>query len=373
MIDAHGTLIFERDPSEADSLDEFVRIIEGQIPESQRLTDIHLDTLGPTWVMINDHLYPTNATPVPQIITEDAKMHLSTHAQHLFDTEQDAGGRLKRADGSIIRMQLYMCDDSISLALRLQPPRPWTFDQMGIPDHLLDLLERPQGLVLFAGAVGSRKTSVLHAMLDTVNRRSEKQRKHIYMIDDPPEFTHLPLHALFHGREIGVTTPNYKTAIYGSLRAKPDYLTIGEMRNAETIEAAVLAGSLGRLVMTTIHSETATQTLTRLIQSFPADRRDEMNAALADVLLAICAFKVVPTVSGGTALAYEILRKNDQTRNLLDDPVQLRGALDDPGCADMNSFETCLSEMYRKSIITRESAEKYAPDPSRLTLDSSQR
>jgi twitching motility protein PilT len=244
----------------------------------------------------------------------------------------------------------------------LQPPRPFRWDEMGLPNHLLDLLDRPQGLVIFVGPVGSRKTAALNAMLDHVNRKHPP--KHVVTVEDPPEFTHTPINGYFHQREIGHTTPSYRTAIEGALRMRPDFLIVGEARDGDTIDAALLASKLGRLCMTSMHVETTTEAIMRISQSFSGSKRDEVMATFESSMLAIVALRPVPTVNGDIVLAYEILRNTKATRPNLSDPLKLRGMLLEGD--NMIRMESCLERLYRDGKITRETAIAFAPDPDAL-------
>ena len=324
----------------------------------------------PPAFVINNALMFTDCPNVSEAVIDSMRNHLKPAAQVAFERDMDADGRFKLDTGGIVRMHLYRSGDAMgsaaSAALRLQPPKPWRWEQMNLPDVILSMLEKPQGLILFSGPVGSRKTSACHAMLDYVNRRYDQPR-HIYTIEDPPEFEHEDLGSLFHAREIGHTAKDFPTAIYGALRVRPDIILIGELRDPETIDAGLLASRLGRLALSTIHSETTIKTLARITQAFAADKRADVMASLKDNLLGIVNLRAVPSIAGGTVLAHEVLLLDESNRDLIEKPTELHGTLERPGTQSI-SMEACLSKFAKGGVITADVAEKYAPDPTRLRI-----
>lgn len=353
-----------------DYVEIFVRGVTDKYSSLGAITDILIDQGRAPAFVINNALTFTDCPKVGAPIIDSMRDHLKPSAQVTFDRDMDADGRFKLETGGIIRMHLYRSGDALgsaaSAALRLQPPKPWRWEQMDLPDIILSMLDKPQGLILFSGPVGSRKTSACHAMLDYVNRRYDQPR-HIYTIEDPPEFEHDDLGSLFHAREIGHTAKDFPTAIYGALRVRPDIILIGELRDPDTIDAGLLASRLGRLALSTIHSETTIKTLARITQAFAADKRADVMASLKDNLLGIVNLRAIPTLAGGTVLAYEVLILDDGNRDLIDQPEQLLGALDRAGSENV-SMEACLTRYAKAGVIAPEIARKYAPDPTRLRI-----
>lgn len=328
------------------------------------LSDIQLDIgYPPTIVVDGKSSQMDDQEAVTSELINSGIEHLSEFARSRYTEELDADGRFKMRDGGIVRMHAYVEEDGPALSLRLQPPqvRPW--ETVGLPNHLLDLFDRPNGLVIFCGQVRSGKTTVIHSAFDHINRTASSP-KIFYTIEDPPEFRHERDRATFHAREIGVSAKTYTRAIEGALRVKHDYMLIGEWRNRETMEAGIQAALLSSLVFTTIHTNGVEQTLQRVVQSFDGDRQAEIKAALAQTLLAIVYLRLVPATNGKEVLAYEIVRITDQTRALLEKPLQFKDSLDDK--EGMITLERCLSNFVDTGVITREVAERNANEPKRL-------
>jgi Tfp pilus assembly pilus retraction ATPase PilT len=363
------------DLRDAPSIEDYVEILlrglereHGFLPGA--VTDILIDHGRPPAFVASGDLRFTDCPKVQERIIDSMVQHLKPSARDAFMNDMDADGRFKLPGGGITRMHLFRSGDSLgdaaSAALRLQPPKPFTWEQMKLPDEILELLDKPQGLILFSGPVGSRKTSACHAMLDYVNKRVDQPR-HIYTIEDPPEFEHEDIGSLFHSREIGHTAKDFPMAIHGALRVRPNIILIGELRTPETIDAGLLAARLGRLALATIHSETTIKTISRITQAFPEGKRGDVLASLKDNLIGVINLRTVPTVQGGEVLAYEVLLIDQNTVELIDKPLELLGALERPH-SKMNSMEQCLTEFAKKGIISLDTANQYAPDATRLKI-----
>lgn len=349
-------------------IDEYVEaIVNGfahHAESQQRISDVLVSAERPPRLVVNGRLMWTDLEATPKSVLQSAVEHLSPRAQTTFDEVMDASGRFTLADGSPVRMHLFKSDRALSGVFRLQPPRPFTWPEMNLPDQLLEALDRSQGFILFSGPVGSRKTAAANAMIDYLNDRWERPT-HILTIEDPPEFTHEDRAAYIHQREIGFTAADYLTAIYGALRARPNVIFLGELRDASQIEACLMAASLGRLAISTIHSETTYQTISRITQAFPDDRRSEILEILKAVLICIVSLRAVPGVDGQEHLAYEILWLDKTSRNLLDELDQLRGHVaTGENCVPMS---TVLNDLVHQGRITRDEALRHAHQPDEIT------
>jgi twitching motility protein PilT len=356
------------------SIEDYVSTLVTYLDESGQLhfpiTDIHIDTDRPPSIVSNDVHYFVEGPAVPGIVIDSMIRHLRPAASESLHTTFEADGRFFRTGNQgITRMHVYHsgdgAGDSYSAALRLQPRSPYKWDEMGLPAHVKAWLDRPQGLIIFSGPVGSRKTSAAHALIDAANRRIEKPQ-HIILIEDPPEFAHEQIGSLFHQREIGHTALDFPTAVIGALRVKHDLMLIGELRSFETIEAGLTAARLGKKVITTVHSETTVKTIARITQAFPPGRRDDVIATLKDNLIGIVNLRPVPRVDGGLVLAYEILSVSSENNDLIDEPDQLIGKIENSRDGSSNTLEHCLSELTKEGIISPDTARQYAPDPTRL-------
>ena len=328
------------------------------------LSDIQLDIgYRPTYIVdgvTQDH--PDDPIVTSELVNSGIDA-LSEHGKKLFQADLDADGRFKLRDKAIVRLHAYVSEDGPALTMRLQPKNVRKWASLELPDHLLNLFDQPNGVVIVCGEVRSGKTTFLHSAFDHINRERE-ERKIFYTIEDPPEFHHERINAVFHAREIGVSAMNYTKAIEGALRVKHDYMLIGEWRNRDTMEAGIQASLLSSLVFTTLHTNGVAHTIQRILQTFGGERQAEIKAALEQTLRAIIYLRLVPTTNGKERLAYEIVRITDQMRSLLDKPLQFKDSLDDK--KDMTTLEKCLSEFVTQGVITKATAEKHAHDPKRL-------
>jgi Tfp pilus assembly pilus retraction ATPase PilT len=359
-----------------DSIEEYTQDVYDRI--GPLLEDIHLDVNQPPDYVVGGRLYKSDDVPVSQRLLDDAITKLSTAARERLAETGDADGRFRlkvaktnEADPQrhqTVRVHAAMYDEGHGITLRIQPSIVPAFADTDLPDRLLEHLNRDRGLFVFAGPVASGKTVAAHSMLRHLNESVLALPKHILCIEDPPEFDHIPIRAKFRVREIGISAPNYVSALAGAMRIRPDHIFLGELRSRDEIKAAVLGASLALPVTTTLHADTSLEALDRLISSFDGNERAEVLAALQGNLAGIVALKRIPSTTGGMITAYEILLNTPATRDGFKDPISLRGALDQQ--ENMNTLETCLMNYHKLGRITKETAIRYAPDTSRLHFDA---
>src|SRR5213083_353287 len=213
------------------------------------------------------------------------------------------------------RVNVYFQRESIGAAFRLIPAELKTLEELGIPSSLHQLAEKPRGIVLVTGPTGSGKSTTLAALIDQVNRnRSE----HILTIEDPIEFLHRHKRCIVNQREIGPDATSFAEALRAALRQDPDVILVGEMRDLETISTALTAAETGHLVFGTLHTQSAPQTIDRIIDVFPAAQQAQVRIQLAGTLQGIVTQTLVPTADGrGRIAALEILVPDDAVRNLI--------------------------------------------------------
>jgi twitching motility protein PilT len=359
------TITFTNDPMSETSVEDIIEQMLAELPADQRLTDVFFDPNQRAAVVINGQLRHVDGAKVSLETIKRTIEGLSADEQALYERHRDLAFKLRLPDGSLIRTQLFLCETGPSLACRIQPPAPYTFAQMKLPETMLELLSERQGLILIGGPVGSRKTGLLNAFVDHMNRKMAP--RHILMINDPTEFTHVNVNAKIHVREIGSSTPTYDDASIGQLRIRPDFVVLSEMRDAYTIKKALEMSNYGRLVAGTIHVETTTDLLNRITTASDSVNREELINSLVTHLKGAIVLNAIPDVNGNIVLAYEVLRSSPAMKNLLEHPEQARGELEkDPR---MNTMESCLSDLFNRGIISREVALGAAPDSKRLVLN----
>jgi twitching motility protein PilT len=249
------------------------------------------------------------------------------------------------------RVNAFFQRGAIGGVLRTIPSEILSFDKMGLPQVIADVAKQPRGLVLVTGPTGSGKSTTLAAMLDMVNAT---ERKHIMTIEDPIEFFHTHKRSIINQRELGEDTKSFERALRAVLRQAPDVILVGEMRDFETIGAAVTAAETGHLVMGTLHTNSAPEAVDRIIDVFPEAQQAQVRVQLANNLQAILTQQLIPKQGGGRALAYEFLVATPAVRNLIREGKthQILSAIQMGGQHGMQTMDACLAEMHLKRVIT---------------------
>ncbi|MEK7564428.1 MAG: PilT/PilU family type 4a pilus ATPase [Patescibacteria group bacterium] len=252
----------------------------------------------------------------------------------------------------------------INIVLRLVP-KVKTFSDLHLPDSLADIARKKQGFFLVVGPVGQGKSTTLSAMVDLINN---EQARNIITIEDPIEHVYVPNKSIINQREVGIDTKDFHVALKSVFREDVNVILIGEMRTPETIATAVTAAETGHLVLSTLHTNNASQTIDRIIDSFPGNQQDQIRSQLASGLLGIFSQRLVPRINGGLIPAYELLLNNNAVSNLIRekrtheiDVVIETGS--ESGMVDLNHS---LVELVRAGEISIENARQYSLNPKGL-------
>ncbi len=263
-----------------------------------------------------------------------------------------------------LRGNAFFEKGQISFVLRLVP-KVQDLEDLNLPPVLGDLARRRQGFFLVVGPVGQGKSTTLAAMVNLINN---EQARNIITIEDPIEHLHVPKKSIISQREVSIDTKDFHTALKSVFREDVNVIMIGEMRTPETIATAVTAAETGHLVLSTLHTNNASQTIDRIIDSFPGEQQDQIRAQLSSSLLGIFSQRLVPRISGGMVPAYELLVNNSAVSNLIRekrtheiDVVIETGS--EVGMVDLNHS---LMELVRKGEITIENAREYSLNPKGL-------
>jgi twitching motility protein PilT len=249
---------------------------------------------------------------------------------------------------------------------RIIPSRPLSLDELNAPAVFKKLIRREKGLILVTGPTGSGKSTTLAAMLNEIN---ENFQKHILTIEDPIEFVHQHKKSLFSQREVGRDTKSFLNALKSALREDPDVILIGEMRDKETIGAAITAAETGHLVFGTLHTNSAAQTINRIVNVFPAEEQEQIRTQLSMALAAVIAQVLLPKIGGGRIAAHEIMINNPAISNLIREnkiqqiysQMQLNQSV-----TGMQTLNQVLAEYVRKGLIDKETAMAYTTKPEEL-------
>jgi twitching motility protein PilT len=321
-------------------------------------SDLHI-SVGKTPVM---RLHGILDVVDPNIITpedSDRLMREITPPRYQQMIQETGGADFAYAYSDLARFRcaVFRARGNISIVMRLIPSKILTFDQLGLPrDSVMEVLHAHRGLVLVTGPTGSGKTTTLATMIDYINT---ERYCHIITIEDPLEYIHPHKKAIVTHRELHVDTPSFAYALRGALRQDPDVILVGEMRDLETMEAAITAAETGHLVFATLHTVSAAETVNRIIDAFPVNQQEQIRAVLSVALRTIIAQTLVPRASGkGRVAAYEILHNTPAVANLIREKKVNRiiSTIQTSAKQGMITLDDYLLNLYKRGIITGEIA-----------------
>ncbi len=339
-----------------------------QIMVQKKASDLHLTTGSPPQLRIDGML---QAMDVPPLSPSDSKQliySVLTDAQkHRFEEESDLDFSFGIKGLSRFRGNVFVQKGTVAAAIRTVPFELLGFEELGLPSIVGELVKKPMGLVLVTGSTGSGKSTTLATMIDKIN--SEKHA-HIVTVEDPIEFLHLHKKSVVNQREITTDTKSFKTALRYILRQDPNVVLIGEMRDLETTEATLTIAETGHLTFATLHTNSALQTINRIVDLFPAHQHPQVRAQLSFVLEGVISQQLVPKKTEmGRVLAVEVMIPNTAIRNLIrEDKVHqiystMQAGQEAHGMITMNQS---LSQLYLRGIISYDVAIARSSRPEEL-------
>lgn len=268
-------------------------------------------------------------------------------------------------DRARFRGNAYFQQGHVSIALRFIPKQIKTLTDLKLPQALADFARRKQGFFLVVGPVGQGKTTTLASMIELIN---EERAEHVVTIEDPIEYLYEQKKSIIDQREVHIDTHDFHIALTEALREDVNVLLVGEMRNPETMAAAVTAAETGHLVFSTLHTNNAAQTIDRIIDSFPGSQQDQIRVQLASSLIGVFSQRLVPRISGGLIPAYELLIVNGAVSNLIREKRvhEVNTVIETSSEAGMIDMNRSLAELVRAGEITIENAYRYAFNPKML-------
>lgn len=271
------------------------------------------------------------------------------------------------SDLARFRVNVFRAMGNFGIVMRLIPTRILTFEELGLPrESIIEVLSSHRGLVLVVGPTGSGKTTTLATMIDWINR---ERYTHIVTVEDPIEYTHPHKKAIVTHRELHVDTPSFALALRVALRQDPDVILVGEMRDVETMEAAITAAETGHLVFATLHTISASQTVERIVDAFPVNQQEQIRTVMSVSLKTIIAQSLLPRASGkGRVAAYEILHNTPAVANLIREKKTNRiiSTIQTSAKLGMMTMDDYLLDLYRKGIITGEICMERCHYPSEM-------
>lgn len=266
------------------------------------------------------------------------------------------------------RVSAYMQRGSLSAVLRVIAFELPDYHSLNIPKEIIDLGNDSSGMVLVTGPAGSGKSTTLACIIDMINKSC---RKHIITIEDPIEYLHKHNKSIVSQRELNLDTDSFTAALRATLRQSPDVILLGEMRDYETISIAMTAAETGHLLLSTLHTIGASNTIDRIIDVFPANQQHQIAVQLSCTLNAVVSQQLLPTVDGGITPAFEIMKVTPAIRNMIRDGkiFQIDGTIFSAnGTNGMVSMDSSIKNLYNKGIITKETALMFATNPDRLMI-----
>lgn len=331
-------------------------------------SDLHISTGTPPRIRVDGKLVSLQANPLSPADTKALCYSILTDAQkHRFEENNELDLSFGVKGLSRFRANIFMQRGAVAGAFRTIPFNIKTFAELGLPDIVAELTKKPRGLILVTGPTGSGKSTTLATMIDKIN---QERQDHIITIEDPIEYLHPHKKCLVNQREVNADTDSFKSALKYILRQDPDVVLIGEMRDLETIEAALTVSETGHLTFATLHTNSAVQTINRIVDVFPAHQQDQVRVQLSFVLEGIISQQLIPKRIGtGRVLAMEILIPSLAIRNLIrEDKVHQIYSMMQAGQTkfSMQTMNQSLFDLYTKGLLSYEDALGKSPVPEEM-------
>jgi twitching motility protein PilT len=335
----------------------------------RRASDVHLTAERQPLMRVDGDLMPIPGFEAVLSIEWLAKSLfslLSESQRHAFDKHGEVDLAYNAPGLARFRVNAFRQEGSIAAALRFIPERVYTLEELGAPEICRDLALKPRGLVLLTGPTGSGKSTTLTSMVDIINHT---RPAHIITIEDPIEFHHESAMSLIHQREIGVDTASFSEALRRVLRQDPDVILIGELRDPESISAALSAAETGHLVLSTLHTQGAAKSINRIVDVFPHDQQAQVRTQLGDTLQGVISQTLLPLAqSEGRTIATEVLINTPAVANLIREGhvAQLVTAMQAGSEVGMHTLDQDLKRLVQDGEIAVQVARAFAADPKTL-------
>ena len=320
-------------------------------------SDLHIQVGLPPVLRIDGALSPIPNTPVLNSEAVDKLVFstLDSMQREVFDYSFSFG------DVARFRVNAFNEKGNLAAAFRLIPTKMPTIEELGMPQIISSFADYPRGLVLVTGPTGSGKSTTLAAIINKINT---EKAMHILTIEDPIEFTHKSKRSVVAQREVHYDTFSFSRALKSALREDPDVVLLGEMRDLETISSAITIAETGHLVFATLHTNSAAQSIDRMIDVFPAEQQPQIRSQLAGILMAVCSQRLVPAIGGGRVVAAEIMIANSAVRSIIREGKthQLDTTIQTGANEGMQTMDRTLAKLVQQGTVTYDDAREYAVD-----------
>ena len=330
-------------------------------------SDLHLQYGLPPILRVDGSLIPIAGAPNlnEQSIQSLVFATLDEEQRKILIKDKEFDYSFAFGDIARFRVNAFHERGNLAAAFRLIPNQIKNISELKMPPIVETFADFPRGLVLVTGPTGSGKSTTLAALIDKINR---EKSTHIIIIEDPIEFTHRSQRSVIAQREVHYDTFSFAAALRSALREDPDVVLIGEMRDLETIQAAITIAETGHLVFATLHTNSAAQSIDRMIDVFPSHQQPQVRTQLANMLMAVCAQRLVPAIGGGRVVAAEIMVANSAIRSLIRDGKthQIDTAIQTGADQGMQTMDRTLAKLVQTGVITYDSAREFAVDIAEL-------
>ena len=332
----------------------------------KKASDLFFAPYSPAKIKIEGKIMPVNKLEMTPKMVRQAALELMTEEQmEAFKEELEIDFAISEKGLGRFRVNVFHQRGNVAMVLRYITNELPTLDDLGMPEQLKELTMLRRGLILMVGATGAGKSTTLAAM---VNHRNEKTSSHIITVEDPIEFLHPNKQSIVNQREVGLDTKSYHRALKSAVRAAPDVIQIGEIRDREAMQAALDMAGTGHLVLSTLHSNNAAETLDRIINMFPQEQHAQVFMDLAHYLRAILSQRLVSGRNGKRVAAVELMLNTPHVKDLIMKGLiaDVKEAHKDSGEQGMQTFDDALLELYKDGVITLEEAMTHADSRSNL-------
>ncbi len=329
-------------------------------------SDVHFTVGAPPMMRLDGDIVPIRDGKLLPADTKDIAYGLMNEREKgIFEADGETDFALSMAGVGRFRINVYLQRGTTAIAVRVLNSSIPAPEKLGIPEAVLSMCEKKRGLVLVTGPTGSGKSTTLACLVDIINHSSHH---HIITMEDPVEYLHRHDRSIVNQREMGADSKNYASALRAALREDPDVILVGEMRDLETISAAVTAAETGHLVFSTLHTIGAANTIDRIIDVFPPYQQQQIRTQLADVLECVVSQQLLPRTGKGRVAAMEVMITNSAIRSHIREAktFQIPTVMQTNRRLGMITMDESLAELYRKGEITLDNAIAYAQDPAAL-------
>lgn len=335
----------------------------------QDASDLHLAVGRRPTLRIDGVLIPLQKEPIltPEIAENLIFALLTPEQKEIFLKDKEIDFAYALEDKARFRVNVFRQRGFLAAALRSIPAKIKTLEELNLPPILHDFTSLSQGFILAVGPAGHGKSTTLAALLDEINH---KRTDHIITVEDPIEYVFVQDKSTVSQREVGIDSPSFHRALRSILRQDPDVIMIGEMRDKESIATALTAAETGHLVFSTLHTNSAAQTIDRIIDSFPAEQQNQIASQLAAVLVGVVSERLISRIDGGRLPACEIMLMNSAIRNLIRErkAYQIDLVIETSSQEGMITLNHSLANLVRQKEISLEKAELYSLNPSELRI-----